>query len=89
MISQTQLDEIIREVEQSSLDDALLARLRNTYPGIHFTHCMDDDIVVNAKPVAEKSGFNLYLVNSSDHCSVLTNDTQAASGVVLAEVIED
>ncbi len=89
MISQTQLDEIIREVEQASLNDALIVRLRGAYPGVHFTHCMDDDIPVNAKPVVEKGRFNVYLVNSSDHCSVLTNDAAVASGVVLAEVIED
>ncbi|MFD1692587.1 hypothetical protein ACFSHR_16845 [Azotobacter chroococcum] len=50
---------------------------------------MDDDIVVNAKPVAERPGFNVYLVNSSDHCSVLSNDLGSASGIVLAEIIED
>jgi hypothetical protein len=50
---------------------------------------MDDDIMVNAKPVVERPRFNIYLVNSSDHCSVLSNDPEAASGIVLAEVIPD
>ncbi|EXF44761.1 hypothetical protein BAY1663_02834 [Pseudomonas sp. BAY1663] len=89
MISQTQLDAVIRQAENAPLDEALLARLRSEHPGIHFTCCMDDDVVANAKPVAERPGFNVYLVNSSQHCSVLSNDLDAASGIVLAEVIAD
>lgn len=89
MISQAVLDDVIRQAEEGVLDDALIARLRNTNPGVHFTWCMDDDIMVNAKPLVERPGFNIYLVNSTDHCSVLTNDTESASGIVLAEVIPD
>lgn len=89
MITQAQLDEVIRLAEQSNLDETLLIDLRAAHPGVHFTCCMDDDIVVYAKPVAERPKFNVYLVNSSDHCSVLTNDLDGASGIVLAEIIED
>lgn len=89
MISQQLLDDVIRQAEESVLDDALIARLRAANPGVHFTWCMDDDIVVNAKPVVQRPGFNIYLVNSTDHCSVLTNDGESASGMVLAEVIPD
>ncbi|MBV2133101.1 hypothetical protein KRX52_09835 [Pseudomonas sp. MAP12] len=89
MLSQDLLDAVIRQTEQSVIDDALLARLRSAHPGAHFTACMDDDIAANAKPVATRPGFNLYLVNSSDHCLALTNDLDAASGIVLAEIIPD
>jgi hypothetical protein len=89
MISQDQLDDVIARAEQGPLGVPLLASLRQAHPGAHFTLCMDDDIVVNARPVAERPGFNVYLVNSSDHCLVLTNDLDAASGVVLAEIIPD
>lgn len=89
MISQALLDDVIRQAEESVLDDALIASLRRANPGVHFTWCMDDDIVVNARPLVERPRFNLYLVNSSDHCSVLTNDCESASGIVLAEVIPD
>ncbi|EWC39827.1 hypothetical protein GFL09_03895 [Pseudomonas stutzeri] len=89
MISQTQLDAVIHQAESGPLDEALLARLRSAHPGVHFTCCLDDDVVVNAKPIAERPGFNVYLVNSSQHCSVLSNDLDAASGIVLAEVIAD
>jgi hypothetical protein len=89
MISQAVLDDVIRQAEEGVLDDALISRLRSAHPGVHFTLCMDDDIMVNAKPLSQRAGFNLYLVNSSDHCSVLTNDCAAASGIVLAEIIPD
>ncbi|MNQ19299.1 hypothetical protein D3C85_323600 [compost metagenome] len=89
MISQAVLDDVIRQAEEGVLDDALLARLRSANPGVHFTLCMDDDIMVNAKPLFERQRFNLYLVNSSDHCSILSNDPDAASGIVLAEIIPD
>ncbi|ACO76408.1 hypothetical protein AvCA_01430 [Azotobacter vinelandii CA] len=89
MISQTLLDDVVRQAEQGVLGESLLASLRSAHPGVHFTCCMDDDVVVNAKPVVERPGFNVYLVNSCDHCSVLTNDLDSASGIVLAEIIED
>ena len=85
MISQDLLDAVICQTEQSVIDDALLARLRSAHPGAHFTACMDDDIVANAKPVATRPGFNLYLVNSSDHCLALTNDTASATGILVAQ----
>lgn len=89
MISQELLDAVICQAEQGSLGEPLLASLRQAHPGAHFTLCMDDDIVVNARPVATRPGFNVYLVNAGEHCLVLTNDLDAASGIVLAELIPD
>lgn len=89
MIDPMLLDSVIQQAGRGVLDDGLLASLRHAHPGVHFTLCMDDDILANAKPVAERPGFNVYLVNSSDHCSVLTNDLDCASGIVLAELIAD
>lgn len=88
MIEQSVIDAIIQRAEQGGLDEALLSQLRSLYPGVHFTSCMDDDVTVNAKAVAERATFKLYLVNSSQHCSVLTNDPASASGIVLAHVVE-
>lgn len=89
MISQALLDEVVSLTEQSVLDDALIAQLRAANPGISFTWCFDDDVVASARPVIKRERFNIYLVNSSEHCSVLTNDTVSASGMVLAEVLPD
>jgi hypothetical protein len=41
-----------------------------------------------AKPYMEKDSFNIYLVDSRDHCASLTTDDANASGLVIAEVLE-
>lgn len=88
MIAQQDIEAIAAWVEQRGLSEAVIGELRGRFPGQHFTYCMDDDIV-SAKPVLERSGFRLYLVDSRDHCSRLTDDAGYASGVVLAEVLEE
>lgn len=37
-----------------------------------------------ARPVLERPGFNLYLINGSKHCLNLTTDPDVAIGVVIA-----
>lgn len=59
--------------------------LRAAFPDLHFTFCMDDDVLFDG-PALAGSGFNLYLVDSSDHCLRLTGDMQTATGVVVAEL---
>jgi hypothetical protein len=49
---------------------------------------MDDDVGVQAS-VASRSGFNIYLVDGREHCLKFTTDIGHATGLVLAEVIED
>jgi hypothetical protein len=79
---------IVDQVQKSELNDGLIAELRQTYPDVHFTYCMDDDIT-NPHPVLECQGFNVYLVGGDGHCLALTKDYETASGLVLAEVIEE
>lgn len=75
-------------VEQQGLNEQTLSQLRDQYAGHHFTWCMEDDIHVG-KPYLERSLFKVYLVDSREHCSKLTNDETIASGVVFAECFED
>lgn len=67
-----------------ALDDAGLATLRQAWPGLHFTLCSDNDVPARLPPVLEQPGFNLYLINGSEHCLNLTNDPALAIGVVIA-----
>ena len=62
--------------------------LRQQYPTIHFTYCMDDDLPNNT-PIIEHKDFNLYLIDGREHCLCLTNDYDTATGIVVAEVIAD
>lgn len=88
MIEKQQLAEIGERVNAHSIDEQRVLELRAAYPSIHFTYCCDDDIT-SGKPVAEYDGFNIYLVDGRDHCLCLTNDFDVATGIVLAEVIDD
>ena len=87
MISQSDVDAVISLVEAKGLSESLLSELRNQYD-YHFTYCMEDDMDAST-PAIEREAFNVYFVNSSEHCSKLTLDPESASGFVLAEVIDD
>lgn len=39
--------------------------------------------------LSDRHGFNVYLVNGSEHCLTLTNDPELAIGVVLAWINEE
>lgn len=88
MISPEQLQHIASTIGTQVLSEDAITRLRSEYPGIHFTYCMDDDLPNNT-PMLEGDGFNLYLVDSRDHCLCLTRNYEHASGIVIAEVTSE
>jgi hypothetical protein len=47
-----------------------------------------NDMPARLPPALKREKFNLYLVNGSEHCLSLTDDSLQAIGVVLAEVDE-
>lgn len=75
-------------LNERTLDEALLPELRKSYPEMHFTWCMDDDVGCESAAL-EAEAFNLYLVDGHDHCLKFTTDPESATGVVIAEVTED
>lgn len=80
---------IAAQLKGSVLDTDTLSALRSAHPGVHFTVCLDDDVVDPMRPFIEQPGLNIYLVDGSEHCLSLTNDTESASGLLLAEVIDE
>lgn len=88
MISAEQLQSVGNWLSTEAGNANLEQALRAAFPGVHFTFCLDDD-VMSDNPVSELPGYRLYLVDSSSHCLCLTNDPQQASGLVVAELIED
>jgi hypothetical protein len=88
VITQEQLNTVSELVKSRPISEQIVESLRSSFPEIHFTYCMDDD-VVGATPVFKDPAFNLYLVNSSSHCLSLTQDMESASGLVVAEVEEE
>lgn len=87
MITPEQLANIVAETGRVGLADTHLTDLRAAFPELHFTWCMDDD-VCGPQPAAHGQGFNVYLVDSSNHCLCFTPSLDVASGVVIAELGE-
>ncbi|MBL4832602.1 MAG: hypothetical protein JKY26_01400 [Pseudomonas sp.] len=88
MISEADIQSMSEFIRQQGLTEQALAELRQRYQGIHMTWAMDDDIS-GATPFSEGSDFNVYLVDSSEHCSKLTSNPAQASGLVFAECYGD
>ena len=88
MIDPEQLQTIARQISGQSLNESVIASLRTEFAGIHFTYCMDDDIP-NHEPVFAGNGFNLYLIDGREHCLCLTQNYEHATGIVVAEIIEE
>ncbi len=88
MITPEQLQAIADSLEGQPLNDAVVAFLRAQYPNIHFSYCMDDD-VSGVKAKFENPRFNLYLIDGREHCLCMTNNHEVATGVLVAEVIND
>lgn len=88
MITSELLQNLAAEIAAQSISESLIADLRSRHPGVHFTYCMEDDIP-NHEPMLEGPGFNLYLVDGREHCLCLTRNFEHASGIVVAEVLDD
>ena len=82
------LDQVLALTVSQGLSEDTLRVLRTSWPGIHFSYCMDDD-VCGVEPVRSASGVNVYLVDGRAHCLRLTNELGTATGVVLAEVEDE
>lgn len=89
MIAESLTQDVAVALQQfPMLSEMTMQELRKQFVGVHFTYCMDDDIHTG-KPVYSSEAFNLYLVNSSQHCLCLTNDYAHATGIVVAEVVPE
>jgi hypothetical protein len=88
MITEAQLHAVAERISSAYLDDALITQLRAEFAPLHFTYCYDDDIS-GRTPAIETEKFNLYLIDGREHCLKMTNDYEAATGIVVAELIAD
>lgn len=85
MITTEQLQSVGNWLSQLPVDVELDRKLKKQFPEMHFTCCMDDDVVA-ATPVYEHEDFNIYLIDSSNHCLSFTQDMAVATGLVVAEI---
>jgi hypothetical protein len=59
-----------------------VAQLRRQFPGLSWTACDSSD--VTDEPFQSFPLFDLHLLNSSDHCAMITSDPAQATGIILA-----
>lgn len=88
MIAEQDVKTILSHVENAGLNDSVISDLRAQYKDYHFTYCMEDDMDAHT-PAIESRDFNVYFVDSADHCAKLTRDPAHGSGFVFAEIIND
>jgi hypothetical protein len=78
----------IAEVLKGGMDGVdLPSLLSSRFPAVRFTFCSTDDIAVR-RPVMVLPRHELYLYGG-DHCLALTNDYEAAHGVVVADIDDE
>jgi hypothetical protein len=89
MITEQLVNQVATILARAGLSAESVAALRDAFPEMHFTHCLDDDIGAGIAPYRETDDFNLYLIDGSEHCIRFTRSLEGATGLVLAEVEDD
>lgn len=78
-----ELSEIDRVLAGAESTAVVVAGLRRRFPQLSWTRC--DAADMTETPFRSYSGFDIHLLNSTDHCAQITDDPARATGVVLAD----
>lgn len=77
-------------VGEAALLDGRAASLRQRFPDLHFSECSEDDVSPRYKVALSVDGYDLFLITgASGHCLELTNDAEAATGILIASKVDD
>jgi hypothetical protein len=81
-ISEADLEGIAQALDISAAPgQAALAAMRQRFPALKFIHLDASDI--EGKPIRSAQQFDLYLLDTREHCPVLTEDLSIAGAIVL------
>jgi hypothetical protein len=61
-----------------------IASLRKALPGISLTRCDASDMDTET-PALTLPGFDVYFIDTSEHCARITTQPEAATGLIVAE----
>ncbi len=61
-----------------------VASLRHAFPGLSLTRCDASDMDTES-PVLQTAGFDVYLIDTSEHCVRITTQPETATGLIVAE----
>lgn len=78
-----------RAGDSSESNESQLRVLRETFPGIHFSVCSDDDVPSRLSPAAEGPVCRLYYVDSRSHCLSFAAEATEATGLLVAMLDKD
>jgi hypothetical protein len=78
------LDQIRTLLEGEGSTAERIASLRKAFPGVSLTRCDASDMDTET-PVLETAGFDVYLIDTSEHCARITTQPEAATGLIIAE----
>jgi hypothetical protein len=83
-ISDSELKQIETLFAAGAADGGLAVAFRRRFPGLSLTRCAASDMN-GEQPYRQTPGFDLHLVDRSDHCWRLTAEPAHATGIVLAQ----
>jgi hypothetical protein len=80
----------LAQVGEAVLLDPSPAALRRRFPALHFSACTEDDVNPRYRSALTVDGFALYLIaGATGHCLELTNDPEAATGLLIASLADE
>lgn len=82
-LSPEQLSGLERLLLAAEAGTSPLPQIRAGLPGLTVTRCDADDMR-GESPYRRSGAYDLFLVDTSNHCWRIIDDLQAASGVVIA-----
>ncbi len=81
-VSEEDLNEINKMLSAPE-DAGVFAALRQRFPNLSWTRCDASD--VTEEPFCTFAAYDIHLLDSADHCSHITSDPAAATGIILAK----
>ena len=79
-------DDLVKIEEMLSApgaDRSVFVDLRKALPHLSWTRCDASDLTET--PYRSYSSVDIHLLDSADHCVIMTNDPDRATGIVVAE----
>ncbi|MGY6217631.1 hypothetical protein ACW73L_20935 [Methylolobus aquaticus] len=78
------LERIRSVLEAEGTTAERLANLRQALPGVSLTRCDASDVDTET-PALQTAGFDVFFIDTSEHCPRITADPATASGLIVAE----
>jgi hypothetical protein len=82
MITTELLNSITTTIGDNIPDLALKEKLKSNFPDI-LIKLEDDDNISGIDPVYSGNTYNLYFIDTGNHCHTLTRNSEAATGILI------